>query len=206
MTTTKILAFAGSARKESFNKKLVKIAAEGAKNAGAEVTYLDFRDLPLPLYDEDIEAAEGLPDNVRKLKALMKAHHGFVIACPEYNSSITPLLKNAIDWASRPEPEEPPLACFNEKVAVLMSTSPGALGGLRGLVHVRSILSNIGVLVLPGQKAVGNAYQVFDESGKLKDELQQAAIRQLGNNLATVTAKLKFLTHSLIALQTLGKK
>jgi chromate reductase, NAD(P)H dehydrogenase (quinone) len=190
MTTTKILAFAGSARKESFNKKLVKIAAEGAKNAGAEVTYLDFRDLPLPLYDEDIEAAEGLPDNVRKLKALMKAHHGFVIACPEYNSSITPLLKNVIDWASRPEPEEPPLACFNEKVVVLMSTSPGALGGLRGLVHVRSILSNIGVLVLPGQKAVGNAYQVFDESGKLKDELQQAAIRQLGNNLATVTAKL----------------
>jgi chromate reductase, NAD(P)H dehydrogenase (quinone) len=190
MTTTKILAFAGSARKESFNKKLVKIAAEGAKNAGAEVTYLDFRDLPLPLYDEDIEAAEGLPDNVRKLKALMKAHHGFVIACPEYNSSITPLLKNVIDWASRPEPEEPPLACFNEKVAVLMSTSPGALGGLRGLVHVRSILSNIGVLVLPGQKAVGNAYQVFDESGNLKDELQQAAIRQLGNNLATVTAKL----------------
>jgi chromate reductase, NAD(P)H dehydrogenase (quinone) len=190
MTTTKILAFAGSARKESFNKKLVKIAAEGAKNAGAEVTYLDFRDLPLPLYDEDLEAAEGLPDNVRKLKALMKAHHGFVIACPEYNSSITPLLKNAIDWASRPEPEEPPLACFNEKVAVLMSTSPGALGGLRGLVHVRSILSNIGVLVLPGQKAVGNAYQVFDESGNLKDELQQAAIRQLGNNLATVTAKL----------------
>jgi chromate reductase, NAD(P)H dehydrogenase (quinone) len=190
MTTTKILAFAGSARKESFNKKLVKIAAEGAKNAGAEVTYLDFRDLPLPLYDEDIEAAERLPDNVRKLKALMKAHHGFVIACPEYNSSITPLLKNVIDWASRPEPEEPPLACFNEKVAVLMSTSPGVLGGLRGLVHVRSILSNIGVLVLPGQKAVGNAYQVFDESGKLKDELQQAAIRQLGNNLATVTAKL----------------
>jgi chromate reductase, NAD(P)H dehydrogenase (quinone) len=190
MTTTKILAFAGSVRKESFNKKLVKIAAEGAKNAGAEVTYLDFRDLPLPLYDEDIEAAEGLPDNVRKLKALMKAHHGFVIACPEYNSSVTPLLKNAIDWASRPEPEEPPLACFNEKVAVLMSTSPGALGGLRGLVHVRSILSNIGVLVLPGQKSVGNAYQVFDESGNLKDELQQAAIRQLGNKLATVTAKL----------------
>jgi chromate reductase, NAD(P)H dehydrogenase (quinone) len=190
MTTTKILAFAGSARKESFNKKLVKIAAEGAKNAGAEVTYLDFRDLPLPLYDEDLETAEGLPDNVCKLKALMKAHHGFVIACPEYNSSITPLLKNAIDWASRPEPEEPPLVCFNEKVAVLMSTSPGALGGLRGLVHVRSILSNIGVLVLPGQKAVGNAYQVFDESGNLKDELQQAAIRQLGNSLAMVIAKL----------------
>ena len=96
MTTAKILAFAGSARKDSFNKKLVKIAAEGARAAGAEVTYLDFRDLPLPLYDEDLEAALGLPDNALKLKALMKAHQGFLIACPEYNSSITPLLKNAI--------------------------------------------------------------------------------------------------------------
>jgi chromate reductase, NAD(P)H dehydrogenase (quinone) len=190
MLPTKILAFAGSARKDSFNKKLVKIAAEGAKNAGAEVTYLDFRDLPLPLYDEDLETADGLPENVHKLKALMKSHQGFLIACPEYNSSITPLLKNAIDWASRPEPEENPLACFSEKVAVLMSASPGGLGGLRGLVHVRSILSNIGVLVLPDQKAVTNAYQAFDENGNLKDESKQAAIRQLGSKLATITFKL----------------
>jgi chromate reductase, NAD(P)H dehydrogenase (quinone) len=190
MATTKILAFAGSARQESFNKKLAKIAAEGAKNAGAEVTYLDFRDLPLPLYDEDLEASEGLPDNVRQLKELMKAHHGFVIACPEYNSSITPLLKNAIDWASRPATDESPLACFTGKVALLMSASPGGLGGLRGLVHVRSILGNIGVLVLPDQKAIGNAHQVFDENGNLKDRSQQEAIEQLGNKLATVTAKL----------------
>lgn len=190
MTTAKILAFAGSARKESFNKKLVKIAAEGAKAAGAEVTYLDFRDLPLPLYDADLETAEGLPDNALKLKALMKAHQGFMIACPEYNSSITPLLKNAIDWASRSEPGEPSLVCFKEKVAGLMSASPGGLGGLRGLVHVRSILSNIGVLVLPDQKAIGSAHQAFDENGNLQDEVQQTAIMQLGGKLAAVTAKL----------------
>jgi chromate reductase, NAD(P)H dehydrogenase (quinone) len=190
MTITKILAFAGSARKESFNKKLVKIAAGGAKNAGAEVTYLDFRDLSLSLYDEDLEALDGLPDNVLKLKALMKAHHGFVIACPEYNSSITPLLKNAIDWASRPVTDEPPLACFTGKVALLMSASPGGLGGLRGLVHVRSILGNIGVLVLPDQKAIRNAHQAFDENGNLKDRSQQEAIEQLGNKLVTITAKL----------------
>lgn len=190
MSATKILAFAGSARKDSFNKKLVKIAAQGARAAGAEVTYLDFRNLPLPLYDEDLEEAEGLPENALKLKGLMKAHQGFLIACPEYNSSITPLLKNAIDWASRPEPGEPPLACFKEKVAVLMSASPGGLGGLRGLVHVRSILGNIGVLVLPDQKAIGNAYQAFDENGKLLDEAQQTAIMQLGGKLAAVTAKL----------------
>jgi chromate reductase, NAD(P)H dehydrogenase (quinone) len=190
MPTAKILAFAGSARKDSFNKKLVKIAAEGARNAGAEVTYLDFRDLPLPLYDADLEEAEGLPENACKLKALMKAHQGFLIACPEYNSSITPLLKNAIDWASRPEPGEPSLVCFKEKIAVLMSASPGGLGGLRGLIHVRSILSNIGVLVLPDQKAIGNAHEAFDENGKLKDQAQQSAIAQLGGKLAAVTTKL----------------
>lgn len=190
MSATKILAFAGSARKDSFNKKLVKIAAQGARAAGAEVTYLDFRDLPLPLYDGDLEEAEGLPENALKLKALMKAHQGFLIACPEYNSSMTPLLKNAIDWASRPEPGEPPLACFKEKVAALMSASPGGLGGLRGLVHVRSILGNIGVLVLPDQKAIGNAHQAFDENGNLQDEAQQSAIEQLGSKLAAVTAKL----------------
>ncbi|MBD2461966.1 NAD(P)H-dependent oxidoreductase [Oscillatoria sp. FACHB-1407] len=190
MTTAKILAFAGSARKDSLNKKLVKIAAEGARAAGAEVTSLDFRDLPLPLYDEDLEAAEGLPENALKLKALMKEHHGFLIACPEYNSSITPLLKNAIDWASRREPDEPWLACFQGKVAVLMSASPGGLGGLRGLVHVRSILGNIGVIVLPDQKAIGNAGQAFDENGNLQDESQQTEVLQLGSKLASITAKL----------------
>lgn len=190
MSATTILAFAGSARKDSLNKKLVKIAAEGARATGAEVTYLDFRDLPLPIYDQDLEEAEGLPDNVRKLKTLMKAHQGFLIACPEYNSSITPLLKNAIDWASRPELSEPSLVCFKEKVAVLMSASPGGLGGLRGLVHVRSILGNIGVLVLPDQKAIGNADRMFDEKGNLQDETQQTAIMQLGRKLTTVIAKL----------------
>ncbi|BAZ08468.1 putative NADPH-dependent FMN reductase [Calothrix sp. NIES-4071] len=190
MPAAKILAFAGSARKESFNKKLVKIAAIGAKKAGVEVTYIDFRDLPLPLYDEDLESVEGLPDNALKLKALMKAHHGFIIACPEYNSSITPLLKNAIDWASRRSADEPPLVCFKEKTAVLMSASPGGLGGLRGLSHVRSILSSIGVLVLPNQRAIGSAYEAFDENDNLKDESQQTAIMQLGAELAIVTAKL----------------
>lgn len=190
MTVPKILAFAGSARANSFNKKLVKIAAEGARAAGAEVTYLDFRDLPLPLYDQDLEATEGLPENVMKLKSLMKAHQGFLIACPEYNSSITPLLKNAIDWASRPEPDEPGLVCFRDKVAVLMSASPGGLGGLRGLGQVREILCNIGVLVLPGQKAIAHAHQVFDESDNLMDEKQQAEILGLGKQLAAILQKI----------------
>jgi chromate reductase, NAD(P)H dehydrogenase (quinone) len=190
MTTTKILAFAGSARKDSYNKKLIKIAAEGSRSAGAEVSYLDFRDLPLPLYDADLEEEDGLPKNVLKLKALLKAHQGFLIASPEYNSSISSLLKNAINWASRPEMGEPSLACFKGKVTVLMSASPGGLGGLRGLVHVRSILNNIGVFVLPDQKAISNADHAFDLNGNLKDQSQQKAIMQLGKKLVDITAKL----------------
>jgi NAD(P)H-dependent FMN reductase len=190
--TPKILAFAGSTREASYNKKLVKIAAEGARAAGAEVTYVDLRDLPMPLFDEDLEAKEGLPENVLKFKELMMAHQGFLITSPEYNGSITPLLKNAIDWASRPLPEEPPfaLSCFRDKVAALMSASPGALGGLRGLTHVRSILSGIGVLVLPDQQAIPKAYEAFDADGRLKDPTQQEAVEQLGSKLATVLAKL----------------
>lgn len=186
----KILAFAGSTREASYNKKLVKIAAEGAKAAGAEVTYIDLRDLPMPIYDEDLEAKEGIPENARKFKELLNAHQGLLIAAPEYNSSITAVLKNAIDWASRPEPGEPMLAAFTGKVAAIMSASPGGLGGLRGLIHVRSILSSINVLVLPEQKAISSAFQAFDEEGKLKDPKQQEAIEQLGSKVATLLAKI----------------
>ncbi len=191
MALAKILAFSGSAREGSLNQQLVRIAAAEARAAGAEVTELNFRDLPLPLYDQDLEAREGLPDNVLKLKQLMKAHQGFLIACPEYNSSITPLLKNAIDWASRPEPGDPPLGlvCFRGKVTALLAASPGGLGGLRGLNHVRDILGNIGVLVLPDQLAVGNAYDAF-ENGKLKNESQQSTVTAIAKRLVEVVSKL----------------
>src|ERR1700690_2177036 len=113
--TPKILAFAGSTRKESFNKKLVKVAADAARAAGAEVTYLDLKDIPMPLYDGDLETEQGLPENAKKFKAMLLAHDGLLISAPEYNSSISGVLKNAIDWASRPAPGEAPLACFAGK-------------------------------------------------------------------------------------------
>ncbi|MBL1199440.1 MAG: NAD(P)H-dependent oxidoreductase [Nostoc sp. GBBB01] len=188
--TPKILAFAGSTRIDSYNKKLVKIAAAGAKAAGAEVTYLDLRDLPLPLYGEDLEAQEGMPANARTLKDLMISHQGFLIASPEYNSSLTAVLKNAIDWASRPYPNESPLAAFSGKVATIMSASPGGLGGLRGLVHLRSILGNIKVLVLPDQIAVSKAYEAFNADGTLKDPKQQESIEKLGEGLTKILFKL----------------
>ncbi|OYD98160.1 NADPH-dependent FMN reductase [Nostoc sp. 'Peltigera membranacea cyanobiont' 210A] len=189
-STPKILAFAGSTRIDSYNKKLVKIAAAGAKAAGAEVTYIDLRDLPLPLYDEDLEAQEGLPANAHTFKDLMISHQGLLIASPEYNSSLTAVLKNAIDWASRPAPNEAPLAAFAGKVATIMSTSPGALGGLRGLVHLRSILGNIKVLVLPDQVAVSKAYEAFNADGTLKDPKQQESIERLGDGLTKILLKL----------------
>jgi NAD(P)H-dependent FMN reductase len=189
--TPKILAFAGSTRAASFNKQLVQVAATGARTAGAEVTYVDLRDLPMPLFDEDLEAAEGMHPNARKFKDLLLSHDGLLIASPEYNSSVTGVLKNAIDWASRPAPDEPMLAAFTDKVAAIMSASPGALGGLRGLVHLRSILSNIKVIVLPEQIAVPKAYEAFNPNGNLKDANQQASVEKLGARVTEVLSKLK---------------
>lgn len=190
MPAPKILAFAGSLRKGSFNKKLVAIAVEGARQAGAEVTVIDLHDYPLPVFDEDVEA-QGTPENALKLKELMLAHHGLMISAPEYNSSITAALKNAIDWISRPIPGKPRLACYVDKVAVLMSASPGALGGLRGLVHVRSILGNIGVIVLPEQVSIPNAADAFDGEGRLLDAKKQAEIEGLGKQLTSVLQKME---------------
>ena len=188
----KILAFAGSTRQGSFNQSLVKIAAAGAKSVGAEVTVVDLKDYPMPLFDQDLEAESGLPESVLQFKALMETHQGFLIACPEYNSSITPLLKNTIDWASRPKPGEQSMAlsCFKGKVSAIMAASPGGLGGLRGLVHVRSILESIGVIVIPEQKAIPAAYQAFNDAGNLKDDKQQVAVGSIGAKLSAVTAKL----------------
>ena len=189
--TPRILAFSGSLRRESFNKKLVLIAAKAARDAGAEVTLIDLKDFPLPLFDQDLEAEQGMPENGKKLKQLFIDHDGLLIASPEYNSSITAVLKNAIDWVSRPAPGEPSLVAFKGKVATLMSASPGALGGLRGLVHLRSILGNIGVIVLPDQIAVAKAHEAFKPDGSLTDPKHQAGIEALGKTLASFLMKLE---------------
>jgi chromate reductase, NAD(P)H dehydrogenase (quinone) len=186
----KILAFAGSTRTNSFNKKLVRIAATGAAEAGADVTVVDLRDFPMPLYDGDLEQQEGMPPYARKLKDLMLAHQGFLISSPEYNSSVSAVFKNAIDWASRQSEGEANLACFKGKVVGIMSASPGGLGGLRGLVHVRSILGNIGVLVMPDQVAVAKAHEAFNADGTLKDKKQEEQVKMIGASVAKTLLKL----------------
>jgi chromate reductase len=186
----RILAFAGSVRRDSYNKKLIKVAAEAARAAGGEVTLIDLADYPLPIMNEDLEK-EGTPENALKLKKLFLENDGLLISCPEYNSSITPLLKNVIDWVSRPQPDEPSLAAYIDKVATLMAASPGGLGGLRGLVHVRDILENIGVVVLPDQRVVPRAFQVFDEAGNITEEGIRQGVEGLGRSLVEFLQRLK---------------
>jgi NAD(P)H-dependent FMN reductase len=186
----RILAFAGSAREGSFNKMLVRIAAAGAERAGAVVTFIDLYDLPMPLYDADLESAKGIPANAMKFKSLLKENDGLLIASPENNSTISALLKNVIDWASRAAPGDPPLAGFDGKVAAVIAASTGALGGIRGLAQLRALLENIRVMVIPDQKAIPKARDAFATDGSLKDKAAQEAVEMIGARLAEVLAKL----------------
>jgi len=187
----KILALAGSTRTDSFNKKLIKIAVKGAEESNAEVTLIDLRDFPMPIYDGDFEEENGIPENGLKFMNLMIENDGFLIASPEYNSAVSGVLKNVIDWASRPVKGMKPLVAFDGKVACLMSASPGSLGGLRGLFALRSILTNIKVLVLPQQQAISKAGEAFDETGNLTDKKKEETILGLGKKLTEVITKLK---------------
>ena len=188
---SRILAFAGSSRTDSFNKKLVRIAATGAQSAGASVSIIDLLDFPMPLFNQDQEADSGMPDKAREFKILLTDHDGFLIASPEYNSAFSPLLKNVIDWASRAESDdEPPLVAYRGKTAAIMSASPGGFGGMRGLVFLRMLLGNIGVTVLPDQQAIPQAFTAFSDDGSLVDERQQTAVFNLGVKLAQSTDRL----------------
>ncbi len=186
----KILVFAGSIRRDSFNRKLATVAAGICRDAGAETTLLELSDYSLPLFSQDLEVDQGLPAHAVELKKLFQEQDGFVIVCPEYNGSITPLLKNTIDWLSRRAGDEPPLLAYRGKTATLLSASPGALGGLRGLVHVRAILSGIGVLVLPAQVAISRAFEAFAEDGSLADEAVAGRVRNAIAELVAAAAKL----------------
>ncbi|MCZ6836583.1 MAG: NAD(P)H-dependent oxidoreductase [Planctomycetota bacterium] len=188
--TPKILAFAGSLRRDSFNKKLVRVAMAGARQAGAEVTFIDLKDYPLPIYDGDIEDESGMPENALKLQDLFCENNGLLIACPEYNSSFSGALKNTIDWISRPRKERTPLFCFDGKVAGLMAASPGGLGGIRMLPSLRTLLQNIKVIVTPTMMSVPKAHQAFNEQGDLIDAKQKASVEAIGAEVTNLLAKL----------------
>jgi NAD(P)H-dependent FMN reductase len=189
---TKIVAFSGSARKGSLNKKLVHAAVHALREAGAEVDEIDLRDYPMPLYDGDLEEAEGQPENAGRLREKLAAADGLLVGCPEYNGLITPLLKNTIDWISRPDPDgNPGTAAVRGKVAALTAASPGGLGGLRGLPHVRTLLSNIGMVVIPDQVSLPQAHKAIDENGHVTDESVARRIDQVARECVRVAERLK---------------
>lgn len=176
---TRVLLFAGSARKDSYNKKLIKEAAAIAYEKGATVTVIDLKDYPIPIYNGDLEEKEGMPENAKKIRSLMIDNDVIMIASPEYNSSVTPLLLNVIDWASRDEKGGPSRAAYNGKTYILMSASPGQGGGSRGLIHLRQILNATGATVESSQVTIPSAHEAFDQNGKLKDSKKVAELTGL---------------------------
>lgn len=184
-TPPRILAFSGSARRESLNKKLLALVVTATREAGGEVTVVDFRELPLPLYDGDLEEAEGMPPNAQKFVELITQHDALLIASPEYNSQMAPLLKNAIDWATRAD-ENPLMG----KVAAVVSASPGMFGGVRSMMLARALLTHLGCHVIPAQCVLPQADKAFDERGALKDERARKNVQKVAQELARVAAKL----------------
>ena len=180
-----ILAFAGSARRESLNKKLLAVAVQATREAGGEVTLIDLNDFPLPLYHGDLEEAEGLPANAAKVVGLIARHQALLIASPEYNSLITPLLKNTIDWCTRADPN--PLV---GKVAAIVSASPGAYGGVRSAQVARQLLLHLGCQVVPAQCSLPHADEAFDPEGRLKDSRTHKAVLTVAAELVRTTARL----------------
>ena len=182
--SVKLLFFAGSAREQSLNKKLARAGCAMATEMGASATFLDLRDYPMPIYEGDWEDKNSLPEAAIRLKQIFIDHDGLFIASPEHNSAYSSLLKNTIDWLSRAHYEnEPSLAAYRNKVAAIVSASPGSLGGLRALVPLKMLLGNISVTVIPEQLALRQAYKAFDEQGDLVDEANVAALSGVVNSL-----------------------
>jgi len=187
-TPIKIVALAGSLRKESFNHVLASAVGKAALLAGAEVEVISLSDFDLPFFDEDLEKT-GAIAGVERLKDIIRAADGLIVASPEYNGSVSGVLKNALDWVSRTAPDATP--AFANTTVALVATSPGGLGGIRGLAHARDIFVGMGALVLSQQLAVGSAYQAFNAQGELTDEGMNSQVNALANNLVTTVAKLK---------------
>ena len=192
---TRILAFAGSARRDSLNKKLARVAAQYAREAGGEVTLADLDDYPMPVYHGDLEAAEGLPPNALRLRELFLAHDALLIASPENNASVSSLLKNTLDWLSRSigdgKGPNSGLAPYKGKVAAILGATPGPWGTVRGsLPHLRLILVTLGVTVLSPQVALAHADEAFDEAGALKDARMAKSVQSLAAALVDMTRKL----------------
>jgi chromate reductase, NAD(P)H dehydrogenase (quinone) len=187
----KILAIAGSLREHALSKRIVKTAIKGAERAGAEVTYVDLRDYPMPIYNLDEHETKGFDEHALRLQELFTQHDGFLIASPEYNGSLPAALKNAIDWVSRPSDKYPRSAVFAGKFAAVMASSPGSLGGVRSLAHLRGVLTSVSVNVLPQEIAVSFAEEKFvGNEEEMIDETMRTRLEELGELLVTMLKKI----------------
>ena len=183
-TRPRILAFSASSRKESLNRKFLGNAVSAATAAGCDVTLLDLNDFVLPLYNGDLEDSSGMPANAARLVGLIAGSHGLLIASPEYNSMITPLLKNTIDWCTRGD-DDP----FEGKVAAVISASPGLHGAARSLVMAQALLLKLGCHVVPGQCILPHADRAFDANGLLLEERSRTAVQTMAGALAATALR-----------------
>ena len=192
MPGPKILVFAGSIRTGSYNTRLAALAAKELVLIGADVTRISLEDYPMPIYDADNEAETGVPSNARSLKRMMAEHSGVFIASPEYNASVTPLLKNTIDWISRVrERGEPPLAVFKDRAFALGGASDSAYGAMRSLMALRQVLElGCGALVIPEQITVFRASEAFDDMDNLKEERAAASLKRVLQRLIDTAREL----------------
>lgn len=190
MPNPKILVIPGSLRAKSYNARLAALVAKELTLADAEVTRISLADYPLPLYDADTADRAGPPHHARKLKQLVSAHQGVFIASPEYNASITPLLKNALDWVSAVrEPGEAPLAAYQHRVFAIGGASPGRSGAVQSLLALRQVLSaGCRALVIAEQVSVPNAEQAFDDMDALRDSRAASDLKMVVRKLVDTAA------------------
>jgi chromate reductase, NAD(P)H dehydrogenase (quinone) len=184
-TPVRVLAFSGSSRRESLNRKFLSEAVDAARAEGCEVNLVNLDDFSLPLYNGDLEDRDGMPEGATKLVALVAGCHALLVASPEYNSMITPLLKNTIDWCSRADVNP-----FEGKVAAVISASPGIHGGARSLQMAQQLLLKLGCHVVPGQCILPHAEKAFDAQGRLTEERAHKAVRAMAEKLAATAARL----------------
>ena len=179
MHRPKILVISGSTRSGSVNTRLQGTIVKELSLIDCDVTRISLTDYELPLYDGDLEARDGIPENALKLARLFDAQDGLFIVSPEYNGSISPLMKNTIDWISRvKEVDGISVSPYHGKVGAIASCSPGAMGGISMLYHLRDVLVRLGVLLISEQIAVGNAGSAFDESDNLTNERAAGFLKQ----------------------------
>jgi chromate reductase len=178
-----ILGFAGSLRKGSYNKALLRAAEELLP----EETKLEIFDLEgIPPFNQELESR--MPEKVKEFKAKIRAADAILIATPEHNYSVPGVLKNAIDWASRPYGDN----SFEGKPAAIMSASTGMLGGARAQYHLRQIFVFLDMRPVNRPEVfITFAGQKIDEQGKLNDETSRKLIKQLLEALIYLTKRLK---------------